>query len=155
MRQSDAGVTLIEVMVVLVLVGIMAGTVGLSLGSVDRGMTAATEATLLTARLNRATDEIVLTGLPMAFIWDETGYRFEVWADGNWIPHPVNMLATPHLLGGAQFAEGEGRSTGRFAVDGTLLPASGVVLRIALRDGTGSDAVVTFDGAGAWQEDAL
>ena len=37
MRSRDAGVTLVEVLVVLVLVGIMAGAIGLSLGPADRG----------------------------------------------------------------------------------------------------------------------
>ena len=36
-RHQDAGVTLVEVLVVLVLVGIMAGIVGLSIGTGSRG----------------------------------------------------------------------------------------------------------------------
>ena len=60
-RRQDAGVTLVEVLVVLVLVGIMAGIVGLSIGTGSRGDIAKQEADLLVDRLNRAADDVILT----------------------------------------------------------------------------------------------
>ena len=99
-RHQDAGVTLVEVLVVLVLVGIMAGIVGLNIGSGSRGDIAKQEADLLVARLNRAADDVILTGVPMGFVWGAEGYRFDVYNGEIWVPHPLPVLKEPHLLAG-------------------------------------------------------
>ena len=151
-RHTDAGVTLVEVLVVLVLVGVMAGAIGLSLGPADRENAAYREATLLTARLNRAADEAVLAGMPMAFHWDQDGYWFEVRGSDDWQPHPVPLLGTRHDMTGTPPRDADGGREGRYVIDGDLLPASGTVLRINLRSAGGPDQNVAFDGVNAWQE---
>ncbi|WP_392337469.1 prepilin-type N-terminal cleavage/methylation domain-containing protein [Loktanella salsilacus] len=152
MRSRDAGVTLVEVLVVLVLVGIMAGAIGLSLGPADRGDAANREATLLIARLNRAADEALLTGAATAFVWGDGTYRFEVrQIDGSWGPHPIELLGTPHQVGIINFS-GDGGSDGRYVVDGDLLPATMATLRLTMRSANGSDEVVSFDGVNALQD---
>ena len=153
MRARDAGVTLVEVLVVLVLIGVMAGAVGLSLGPIDRGDTLRREATLLTARLNRAADEALLTGDAMAFLWNADGYRFEVRRGADWVPHPVTILAETHATPGARPVDASGAAEGRFVVDGDLLPVTGERLTITLRTDSAAESRILFDGVNAVQED--
>lgn len=145
-RQSQAGVTLVEVLVVLVLIGVMAGVVGLSLGPTDRGNAAGREAQLLTTRLNRAADEAVLTGDPMAMVWTETAYKFLSLQGGVWVAHPVVILGTAHELeDGIQFSD-DLATGGQFVVLASLHPVNGATLELGLGDqGSG----VIFDGATA------
>ncbi|SHF96947.1 general secretion pathway protein H [Loktanella atrilutea] len=153
MRARDAGVTLVEVLVVLVLIGVMAGAVGLSLGPVDRGDALQREATLLAARLNRAADETLLTGDVVAFVWDADGYRFEVQRGADWQPHPVALLAEPHATPGARPTDPDGAAEGRFVVDGDLLPVTGAPLALTLRADSGLETLIRFDGVNAVQVD--
>ena len=143
-RSSQAGVTLVEVLVVLVLIGVMAGVVGLSLGPANRGSTGAQEAQLLTARLNRAADEAVLSGSPVALIWTEVTYRFVVLDNAAWVAHPIAVLGTPHELSkGLRFS---GEAGGHFVVLASLRPAGGAALELTLDDRVRAQSVV-FDGA--------
>ena len=153
MRARDAGVTLVEVLVVLVLIGVMAGAVGLSLGPVDRGDTLEREVTLLAARLNRAADETLLTGDAVAFVWDAGGYRFEVLRGADWQPHPVALLAATHATPGARPSGPDGAAEGRFVVDGDLLPVTGVPLTLSLRADNGLETQIRFDGVNAVRVD--
>ncbi len=133
----------------LVLIGVMAGAVGLSLGPADRGDAVSREADLLTARLNRAADEALLTGAPVAFVWDRQGYRFEVPGPDGWVPHPVSLLGDPHpMAGGVDLSPGDD-ADGRFVVTADLLPETGQPLVVTLRGGQISDVRVQFDGVNA------
>ncbi len=145
-RDPQAGVTLVEVLVVLALVGVMAGTVALSVGNGGRGDVAGQEADLLVARLNRAADEVILSGEPMRFDWTAEGYGFSVSQDGAWQPHPVALLAEPHAL---PARIGFGPQSGSALLTGTMRLQSGEVLSLDLmRDGTRVEQV-TFDGINA------
>lgn len=148
-RNAQAGVTLIEVLVVLVLIGIMAGVVGLSIGSANRGDGAGREAQLLTARLNRAADEIVLTDAPVAFVWTERDYRFLALQDGTWVAHPIAVLGTAHEIEGDLRFLGEAADGGRFVVLASLLPAEGRPLMLSLGANEAQAQSVVFDGASA------
>ena len=109
-RDAQAGVTLVEVLVVLVLIGVMAGVVGLSLGPVDRGGALDREANLLVARLNRAADEALLANAPVAFVWTRNSYAFLTLQQNEWATHPLPALGTPHDIGGGlQFSGGRVR----------------------------------------------
>lgn len=152
MRRSNAGVTLVEVLVVLVLTGIMAGAVGLALGPADRSDVLKREATLLSARLSRAADEALLTGSAMAFVWDPNGYRFEVRVGQDWTPHPVSLLARSHALAGARLSNELKEDSGRFEVSTNLLPVEEKPLVVRLRDNRDNGIQVTFDGLNAMQE---
>lgn len=145
-RSSQAGVTLVEVLVVLVLIGVMAGVVGLSLGPANRGSASAQEAQLLTARLNRAADEAVLSGSPVALIWTEVTYRFVVLDNAAWVAHPIAVLGTPHELGNGLRFSGEAAAGGHFVVLASLRPAGGAALELTLDDRVRAQSVV-FDGA--------
>lgn len=145
-RQTDAGVTLVEVLVVLVLVSIMAGVVGLSIGRGPRGNAAEQEADLLVARLNRAADEAILTGIPMGFVWGSEGYRFDIYDGEAWVPHELPILKEPHLLsGGTRIAQG----SGAMIVATDLRPSEGGALSLELSAGGGAVEYVRFDGINA------
>jgi len=145
-RHQDAGVTLVEVLVVLVLVGIMAGIVGLNIGSGSRGDIAKQEADLLVARLNRAADDVILTGVPMGFVWGAEGYRFDVYNGEIWVPHPLPVLKEPHLLAGRTRIVG---SAGAIVVSTESRPTGDSPLSLELRAVDGAAEYVRFDGVSA------
>ena len=76
-RDPQAGLTLIEVLVVLAIVGVMAGVTVLGLGALDRGARAEAEAMRLADRLQLASDAALTSGAPLALVWDAGGYRFD------------------------------------------------------------------------------
>ena len=147
-RPAQAGVTLVEVLVVLVLIGIMAAVVGLSLGPADRGSAAGREAQLLTTRLNRAADEALLTGAPVALVWTDAAYTFLTLKDDIWAAHPIAVLGTPHPLDSRLRFGGDLAGGGQFVVLASLRPAKGAALELTLGDGAQMQTVV-FDGADA------
>ena len=146
-RPIEAGVTLVEMLVVLVLVATLAGAVALSLPAA-RGADPLVEAELLAARMRRASEEALLAGAPVALAWDGEGYRFLVSMDGAWTPHPVRLLAETRTLPSGLALAGEGI----FAVTSADLPLDGQPLRLGLGR-AGADPVravaVTWDGATA------
>ena len=87
-RQREAGLSLVEVLVVLAIVGIMAGVTVLGLGALDRGASGEAEAMRLASRMRLAADEALVTSVPLALVWEEHGYRFLAWdpagGDGTW-----------------------------------------------------------------------
>ena len=151
-RRPEAGVTLVEMLVVLVLIGIVAGVVGLSIGATDRTSAVRTEADLLTARMARATEEIVIEGRPIAFVWSAREYRFDALGKDGWAPHPVPVLGKAKALGsGARFL-GEATSGGTFVITASALPESGGALALSLgpvAEVAGARVEVTWDGVTA------
>lgn len=75
-RRSELGMTLIEMLVVLAIVGIAAGAVALGIGSAERGGRVESEARQLAARLRLAADEAMVTDHRLVFVHDERGYAF-------------------------------------------------------------------------------
>jgi general secretion pathway protein H len=95
-RTGEAGLTLVEMLVVLAIVAIMAGIVVLGIGSGgDRN--AEVEAKRLAARLTLAADEAMVGDRPLAIAWDKDSYRFLVEQSGQWREDTVSALA-PHKL---------------------------------------------------------
>ena len=148
-RDAQAGVTLVEVLVVLVLIGVMAGVVGLSLGPVDRGGALDREANLLVARLNRAADEALLANAPVAFVWTQNTYAFLTLQQNAWATHPLPALGTPHEIGGGLQFLGDGSDGGRFLVLASLIPALGQPLLLSLGNSTAQSLDIEFDGVNA------
>lgn len=141
--------TLVEVLVVLALVGTVAGAVGLSLGAAVRGPDSRGEAELLAARMRLASEEALLTGQAVAFVWSDSEYRFLGLGPDGWAPHAVPLLAEVKTLGGPVRFLNDG-GAGGYAVTAEALPVSGTPL--ALRLGAeGEDSaraiVVIWDGA--------
>ena len=80
-RRPDAGVSLIEVLVVLAILGALSGAVVLGAGG-SGSATAEAEARRLADRLQRAADEALVTGVPRALVCDASVYLFVAWDDG-------------------------------------------------------------------------
>ncbi|WGM30531.1 prepilin-type N-terminal cleavage/methylation domain-containing protein [Brevundimonas sp. NIBR11] len=71
-----SGMTLVEILVVLAIVGVMAGVVTLGVGAADRGMGVETEANRLADRLRLAADDVLVTRRPLSLSFDGEGYVF-------------------------------------------------------------------------------
>lgn len=91
--------TLVEILVVLVVVGVMAGTVVLGVGMGDRGVGVESEANRLADRLRLAADDVLVTRRPLALAFDDEGYVF-VRADGGAVSaaDAVEPLRERHAL---------------------------------------------------------
>lgn len=75
-RARREGMTLVEILVVLSIVGVMAGVVSLGVGLGDRGLGVESEANRLADRLRLAADDVLVTRRPLALAFDGEGYRF-------------------------------------------------------------------------------
>lgn len=142
-RDRQAGVTLIEVMVVLVVVGIAASAAVMGLNGADRSARAQAEAVRLSRQLSLAVDEALVSGLALRLVWDAGGYSFQQWqATGDeWGPAPVPALAARHDI---RPPLRMGLADGDAAV---LISASGSgPFRQILFAGTGAPWAVGFDG---------
>lgn len=96
-RSAEAGVTLIEVLVVMAVIGVAAGTTMLGVNASDRRSRAETEAVRLAQNLALSVDEAMITGRDHALVWDEKGYRFERYdAQDGWVAAQVPVLAQRH-----------------------------------------------------------
>ena len=145
-RRPDAGVTLIETLVVLAIIGTAVGAAMLAIPRGTEAPGATREARLLQARLPRAVDASLETLAPVRMLWDPTGYVFEVWEDDGWQAHPAPVLAARHGFPGGVSLEGEGT----LSITPELLPPEDGPLRLTLRGG--APAVLRFDGFAAMLE---
>jgi len=90
------GMTLVEILVVLGIVGVMAGVVTLGVGLGDRGTGVESEANRLADRLRLAADAVLVTRRPLALAFDGEGYGF-VRGEGQ-ATGLVDALAERHAL---------------------------------------------------------
>lgn len=148
-RHVEAGITLIEVLVVLALVGVATGTVMMTVG--DRGTRAEAEALRLSRHLSLGVDEALISGTSLALQWDAAGYSFVQMpiAGGDvrdWPAAELEVLALRHDLPATlQMSLRDQSGTGPL-----LLPPSGIAAT-SVFDIKGSSPVwaVTFDGFSA------
>jgi len=148
-RDAQAGLTLVEILVVLALLSVLTGAVALSFGAVGRGNSVVQEADLLVARLNRAADEVALTATPMRFTWRDDGYAFEVRKDEqNWSRHPVPILGEVHVLP-AQMRLSSQQSGDAVTVGADLIVEPRQVLGLSMTTDAGAVVGVSFDGINA------
>ena len=147
-RDGEAGVSLVEVLVVLAIVGVMAGVSVLGLGAVDRGARAEAEAQRLADRLQLAADEVLVTGTPHALVWDAEGYRFLAWdrAGASWTVAPQPLLGRAHELAGALAIERDDTSPSGTLLITSEMAQAPVELRVA---GGSTPWRVRFDGFAA------
>lgn len=147
-RDPQAGLSLIEVLIALVIIGVMTGMTVLSLNILDRGGRAEAEAMRLADRLRLASDEALLSGSVLALVWNERGYRFLRWdaAAAGWRDSPLAPLGAPHALAPAlrlERADPGGETPLLISFDAPRAP---VQLRIS---GDGGGWAVSFDGLDA------
>jgi general secretion pathway protein H len=143
---DEAGFTLVELMVVIVIIGVMAATVVVSLpdprGSVQ------SDGAAFAARLAAARDLSITGGHDVAVRVDAAGYGFSVRDVGGWRPSPEKALAArPWAPGVSAEAAVEG---GTLIFDTTGLATPG---RVILRQ-DGATADISIDSGGAVRVDA-
>jgi len=143
--------TLIEVLVVLVIVGVLASTVALNVGALDRGGARLEhEADLLATRLTRAAEEVLISGQAAALIWDADSYRFVTVQDGAWVPHPVPILGEVQKIAAGLTLSRDGLTSGGYLLRPDMLPEAAGSLALNLAGG-GTGTKVIFDGLSARQ----
>lgn len=145
-RPGETGLTLVEMLVVLAIIGVMAGVTVLAMGASGGGVRAESEARRLAARLQLAADETMVTHRAIVFAPEADGYSFVTWdaAARAWRPDPIAELGERHALpGGLRLATDIGARSLPIGADG-----AGVAMRARL---TGGDRswTIAFDGTGA------
>jgi general secretion pathway protein H len=148
-RKADAGVTLVEILVVLALIGISAGIVMYALPSPAQARSLNQEAALLTARLNLATERSLITGQYYRLDWSAQRYVFEEWRDDAWHSAASAPLSEAHSLGAdIALSDGSARRAGTVQISPDLLPSSAAVVSLRMTAGA-QEQSITFDGASA------
>lgn len=113
---EEAGLTLIEMLIVLSIIGISAGAVALGIGSTTRQPTLESEARALAAMIQSGADDAMLGDRLVALTVDPHGYGFASWDGRGWVAKgdyhdiPSGMVVTfdvrpPIMLG----ADGSGQ----------------------------------------------
>jgi general secretion pathway protein H len=74
-RCGQAGVTLIEMMIVLVVIGIATGAATLGLGALSRDDTVEAAARRLSAAISLGLDDALISGNSRVVVWDAQGYQ--------------------------------------------------------------------------------
>jgi general secretion pathway protein H len=150
LRDRQAGMTLIEILAVLAVVGVAAAAI--QLGFSDRSRSAEAEAVRLARHLSLGVDEAMIAGRPMALDWDAQGYRLTQRPAGaapeqpqDWPAAGVPLLGMRHELAHPfEMALDDGTTAP------VLLPVSGAATPVAFRIvGAGDAWTVTFDGFSA------
>lgn len=114
------GFTLIEVMVVMVIIGIMAG-MAVSLMRPDPGRAAEAEAWRLARLTERLGREAEMTGQVLALSWTADGYEFTRRDDdGSWVPLDSDSIFEPRRFQPGMRLADSGEV--RFAPDGEREP---------------------------------
>ncbi|KIN71065.1 prepilin-type N-terminal cleavage/methylation domain-containing protein [Sulfitobacter guttiformis] len=153
-RSLDAGVTLIEILVVLVLIGVSAGVILYALPSAPNSRTVAQEADLLMSRLNIAAERSLIDGKLFRLNWTLDSYSFEEWSEGAWQNASGAPLAENHRLADDLLLSGPaGAQRGTVRITPDLLPNSAGVDVLRLASGH-LGRILTFDGASAVLSDA-
>ena len=140
-RHAQAGFTLVELMVVLAVMGLLAGV------AVWRwpagGDNARADAFALATRIAAARDTAIVGGRPVAFVLEPSGYRFEVRDRAGWTPSTEPNLRTKRWSRGVSLFAPAGTSRIRF--DAIGLPDRPSTMR--LRSGaTTTDIRILADG---------
>ncbi len=141
----EAGLTLVEMLVVLAIIGIIASVAVLSVGGAS-SRSAQVEARLLQSRLQFAADRTMVTDEMIALVPAADGYRFAEWDEGvqAWRDSAKAGLATPHqLMRGVVLTTSDNRS---LLPLGAYANGAGFVLTLA---GDNRTWTVRFDGVSA------
>lgn len=139
-RATDAGVSLLEMLVVLVILGTAVGAVTLALPRDTRAPGADREARLLQARLDRAVDASLAALTPARLTWEPGGYVFEEWTGEDWAQHSKAHLSRPRALPVGVSLD----SAGSAVISPDLTTPEGGRLELVLRGAR--PVTVVFDG---------
>jgi general secretion pathway protein H len=89
---ASSGFTLIEILVVVVILGVLAGAVTLAIGGVGGERQLARQAEQLRALLGYACEHAELGGRDIGISMDKRGYRFSRLNHTNWLPADTDEL---------------------------------------------------------------
>lgn len=147
-RNGEAGITLIEMLVVLSVIAVAAGA--MMMGLSDRSRSAETEALRLARHLTLGVDEALIAGLPLSLRWDPAGYSFGQSPPGHapMQPDAWPAAALPDLARRHDLARPlELRMRDMPAETSVVLPVSGAAPTVTFEIIGGDPAwTVTFDG---------
>jgi general secretion pathway protein H len=99
-RPHEAGLTLIEMLIVLVIIGVAAGATTLAIGAVTRPPSVEAEARRLATRLQGAADNAMLGDQMVAFTVRKHGYGFADVRQGAMVPRTDDALGYHELPSG-------------------------------------------------------
>lgn len=157
-RHCEAGISLVEVLVVLVIVSVMAGAIGLSFNRAGQGDSASREAQVIAARLTRASDEALLAGTPIAVVWSADAYRLLHHDGSEWRAFDIPLLAQTHVLprglrletrSGSEALSSTDGPENSFTVGADLIPTSHSILTLAIVPDGGVGISVLYNGVQA------
>ncbi|WP_229668306.1 prepilin-type N-terminal cleavage/methylation domain-containing protein [Stakelama pacifica] len=126
-QRDERGMTLIEMLIVLAIIGIAAGAVSLGIGAATRAPSAEAEAHALATRLQAAADDAMLGDRLTALTVRDNGYGFATLEGGKWVPRTDDALAF-HRLPGGMLVKFSKRPPIILGVDGSGEPISATIL---------------------------
>lgn len=142
----ETGLTLVEMLVVLAIIGILASVTLLGIGGGNRTRAGKIEAARLADRLRFAADDVRVAERPLAFAWDARGYSFVDWdaKAGRWQADRSGQLGPRHdLPAGITLAVDGARPPVAIAADG-----AGPVIEARIASAS-ARWTVAFDGLDA------
>ncbi|MDF0534573.1 type II secretion system minor pseudopilin GspH [Shewanella yunxiaonensis] len=92
------GFTLLEVMLVILLMGLMAAAVTLSIGGGDQQQQLKREAQRFISVTEAVADEAVLSGQFVGIVVDKNAYHYVIYIDDKWQPLQRDNLVSEHQL---------------------------------------------------------
>lgn len=141
-RRARAGFTLVELMVVLVIIGLAAAAVVLTVPPLQGSVRA--DAERLAARASLARDEALLQGRPISLVLDRRGYGFEQRRGAEWRALREPPFAPALWSGDVRPELPRGETRQRISFDPLGAPEPAVV---RLREGR-TGVQIVFDGQG-------
>lgn len=138
-RHADAGMTLIEMLIVLTIIAVAAGAVTLGIGVAARAPSVGSEAQRLADRLQSAADDAMLGDVLVAFTAEKSGYGFARFDGGTWQPVGGDALGF-HALPGGMTMRLSAPPPVVLGPEGSGRPLS------ATLSASGQTATVTYDG---------
>ena len=141
-RDAQSGLTLIEMLIVLVIIGIATSATVLGVNMVGRDRRVEDEAARLVAQLEMAVDEGLVSRERLALFWTPGGYEVKRWSDEGWQAAETPRLARAHTLPTSlALRRVDGETAALDVAEDGLGPA--VSLEIM---GPGGPWIVAFDG---------
>jgi general secretion pathway protein H len=137
---GESGMTLVEMLAVLAIIGVAAGATALGIGAATRAPSVESEARRLSTRLQSVADEAMVSDQPVAFTWDAKSYAFLRWDGRGWQTGEDDGHARHRLPAGVSLDMGSRRPPLVLGVDGSGVPAA-----IGMKTGTDRWLVV-YDG---------
>jgi general secretion pathway protein H len=135
----EAGFTLVEMMIVLTIIGIAAGAVALSVGTLTRAPSVEAEARRLATHLQAAADDAMLGDRTIAFTVEPHGYGFAT-ANGAALVARTDSAMAFHTLPAGMVVTLDVKPPVILGVDGSGQPMSAVV------ESGKQKWIVTYDG---------